>query len=67
MCELRTALPVGVGTWNPALWLGVRTTCTRHQPETCADRALSGTDAKQSEGLSPRLCREVKMTTTQPC
>lgn len=56
MCKLSAALPVGVGSWNPALWLGVRTRCTLHKLETCANTALSGTDAKQNEGLSTRLC-----------
>lgn len=43
----RWAGPAGGGDLAPALWSGARTRCTLHGPETCANTALSGTDARQ--------------------
>lgn len=62
MCTLGAALPVGVGSWKPALWLGVRTSCTLHKMETCAELARRDTDARQEEGLRPQLWVDVKST-----
>lgn len=53
--ELGAALPVGAGGWGPALRSRVRTACTPRGPEACANTVPSDTEARRSEGLSPRL------------
>ena len=67
VCILCAAWPVGVGSWNLALWLLGRTGCTPHKMETCAHVTLRDTNAEQNKGLNiilveiiricERLCR----------
>lgn len=49
--------PGGGGDLEPALWSGARTRCTLHGPETCANTALRGTDARQRGPQSTALSR----------